>query len=198
MRMHRLFAGALLTTSIASLSSTALAQANENELRWVFSREQNASPVDAVRGIQGMLEGKYSYVPGVTGDALRLDGYTTSMTVAAKALPSIGPDGFTVEAWVALNTYPWNWVPIADQQIAHEAGFFFGIDAFGHVGLEASFNGQWRSAVSKATVPLKRLRVYMNGAALVQLPVEGEYSPAKADLLTGVTARSAGLSQQRL
>jgi hypothetical protein len=148
-----------------------------------------------------MLEGKYSYVPGVTGDALRLDGYTTSMTVAASDLPPFGPDDFAVEAWVALNTYPWNWAPIADQQIAHEAGFFFGIDAFGHVGLEASFNGQWRSAVSKATVPLKRwahlagtyrtdhghgsLTVYMNGAVLVQLTVEGEYSPAKADLLVG-------------
>jgi hypothetical protein len=124
MRMHLLFAGAMLTTAIASLSSTAPAQANDNELRWAFSREQNASPVDGVRGIQGMLEGGYSYVAGVTGEALRLDGYTTSMTVAASTLPRFGPDGFTVEAWVALNTYPWNWVPIADQQISHEAGFF--------------------------------------------------------------------------
>jgi hypothetical protein len=87
---------------------------------------------------------------------LRLDGYTTSMTVAASALPAFGPEGFTVEAWVALDTYPWNWVPIAGQQIAREAGFFFGIDALGHVGLEASFNGQWRWAVGKATIPLKR------------------------------------------
>jgi hypothetical protein len=46
MRMHRLFAGALLTTAIASLSLTALAQANENELRWAFSREQLCGSMD--------------------------------------------------------------------------------------------------------------------------------------------------------
>lgn len=177
------------------------AQKNDGELRWTFSLEQNASPLDAVRGVQGTLEGKYAYVPGVSGDALRLDGYTTSMTVAARDLGVFGPNGFTVEAWIALNTYPWNWAPIADQQTAHEAGFFFGIDAFGHVGLEASINGQWFSAVSQLTVPLKRwvhlagvyqtdhgrgeLVVYMNGSVLARVPADGDYSPAATDLLVG-------------
>ena len=157
--------------------------------------------MDSVPDIRATVQGEYSYVPGVSGDALRLDGYTTSMTVAASDLAVSGHDGFTVEAWIALNTYPWNWVPIADQETAHQAGFFLGIDAFGHIGLEACINGQWLSAVSKATVPLKRwvhlagtyqvdhgkgtLIVYMNGALLAQVPADGEYSPASTDLLVG-------------
>ena len=197
--LSRLFA--LVFSLYASVPAAVHAQTAGDELRWSFARQQGAVALDGLRGVKGTIEGKYSYVGGVQGVALRFDGYTTSMTVPAAALPSTITGGFTVEAWVALDTYPWNWVPLLDQQKEHEAGFLFGIDAFGHVALEASLNGQWQSAVSTATVPLKRwahlagtlqtagsrglLTVYMNGTRIAQLPVDGAFSPAKTDLLVG-------------
>ena len=54
-------------------------------------------------------------------------------------------DAFSVEAWVALNTLPWNWVPIIDHEQFQQVGYSFGIDAFGHVGLQVSVNGVWQS-----------------------------------------------------
>ncbi len=169
--------------------------------QWSFVRGETAMPVDSVRGVKGRLDGFYSYVAGVSGDALRFDGYTTSMTVPLHDAPVIGKNGFTIEAWIALNTYPWNWVPIVDQEDEQQAGYFLGIDAFGHVGLNAAINGQWQRLSSKTTLPLKKwvhiagtletsdgqqwLRLYVNGAPVGQLAVQGEFSPASKDLLIG-------------
>lgn len=199
--MRKLLAALMLVPAVGCIPSLLHAQAATDVLRWSFARGEKDQPVDAMRGVKARIEGQYAYVPGVTGEALRLDGYTTGMTVPLGQLPTSLPHGFTVEAWVALNTYPWNWAPIFDQQSEQEAGFYFGIDAFGHVGLDASINGQWRSAVSTATLPLKRwnhlagayqtngghgsLTVYLNGSEVAQLPVDGELSPSKSDLLIG-------------
>lgn len=168
--------------------------------KWSFSSNQGANPTDSVHGSQATIRGYYNYVPGVTGDALRFDGYTTSMTIGTRNV-STGQKGFTLEAWVALNTYPWNWVPIVDQEKQREEGFFFGVDAFGHVGLQASINGQWRAVTSKAELPLKKwarvaasyentggralLTIYIDGAEAGQLSLPGEMTPAETNILIG-------------
>ena len=108
-------------------------------------------PRDSIRGVAGTVNGYYKYVAGVSGDALRFDGYTTGMTFPSPDASGVGRNGFTVEAWVALNTYPWNWVPVVDQEEELQEGFFFGIDAFGHVGLQASIDGQWQVLTSQAS-----------------------------------------------
>ncbi len=164
-------------------------------VKWSFKSDQGSDPRDEISGALGKIEGKYKYVPGVSGDGLRLDGYTTSMTVSRSDVPSPGTDGLTVEAWLALDTYPWNWVPLVEQESQHQAGFSLGVDAFGHVAFGVSINGQWHAAISTATLPLKRwthvagiyathdghgvLTVLVNGLALEQLKVEGEYTPAR-------------------
>ena len=128
--------------------------------QWSFASKQGATPTDSIRGVKGKLDGYYKYVPGVSGDALRFDGYTTSLTIPSDDATIAGQKGFTVEAWVALNTYPWNWVPVVDQEEERQEGFFFGIDAFGHIGLQASIDGQWHALTSKATLPLKKWVTY--------------------------------------
>jgi MFS family permease len=72
-------------------------------------------------------------------------------------------NAFTVSAWLALNTYPWNWVPIVNQSEDQQVGYFFGIDAFGHVGFKVAIDGVWQTLTSKRTLPLKR-RVHVTGA----------------------------------
>ncbi len=158
-------------------------------------------PVTTCEEYRGTLGGYYTYVAGVSGDALRFDGYTTSMTVRSHDVTIAGRKDFTVEAWVALNTFPWNWVPIVDEEEEQQEGFFFGIDAFGHVGLQASIDGRWQTLTSKATLPLKRwihvagtyetnqgrgfLKIYVNGKQAGELAVQGELTPAHTDILIG-------------
>lgn len=201
--MRRFTARGLVCAAIvtAFLGDVSYGQGTKPVARWSFVRDDAATPTDRIRGLKGKLDGFYSYVAGVTGDALRFDGYTTSMTVPLHDAPAIGKNGFAIEAWVALNTYPWNWVPLIDQEEQQQAGYFFGIDAFGHVGLEASINGQWQTLITKVTLPLKkwvhiagtletsdgkhRLRLYVNGQPVGQLEVQGEFSPAATDILIG-------------
>jgi hypothetical protein len=169
--------------------------------QWSFDRSQSAVPSDSVRNVKGTLNGYYEYVPGVSGDALRFDGYTTGITVPSNDTAIVGRKSFTVEAWVALDSYPWNWVPIVDQEKELQEGFFFGIDAFGHIGLQASIDGQWQTLTSQTTLPLKKwahvagiyettqdqalLKIFVNGAQVGQLAVQGELTPADTDLLIG-------------
>ena len=72
--------------------------------------------------------GKSEWVPGVHGQALKLDGYTAYV----EGTPGTRRwfDGaLTVESWIALAAYPWNWAPVVDHSEDELTGFFFGIDA---------------------------------------------------------------------
>ena len=44
--------------------------------------------------------------------------------------------GFTLQAWVAMAAYPWNWTPIVAQRDGETRGYSFGIDSTGHFGLQ--------------------------------------------------------------
>ncbi len=154
-----------------------------------------------MQGVKASLEGEYAYVPGVAGDGIRFDGYTTSMTTPWQDADEGLSNGFTVQAWVALNTYPWNRVPIVDQEIDDQQGFFFGLDAFGHLAFDASIDGQWQALTSTTTLPLKRwarvtgtyrtaggegvLAIYIDGKPAGQLAVHGQLLTAQTDLLIG-------------
>lgn len=187
---------------LCGFSGCALhAQKSPMDARWQFAASQGAVAVDSVHGEKAAIGGSYAYVAGVSGAGLRFDGYTTGMTVPYQPADAAARNGFTVEAWIALNTYPWNWAPIVDQEEDRQEGFFFGIDAFGHISLQASINGQWQSATSGATLPLKKwvhvagtytpgdghgvLAVYVNGEPAGQLNVTGTLAPAQTDMLIG-------------
>ena len=174
---------------------------------WSFASNENATPRDSIRAVAGTLSGYYKYVPGVSGDALRFDGYTTGMSFPSPDASGVSRTGFTAEAWVALDAYPWNWVPIVDQEKELQEGFFFGIDAFGHLGLQTSIDGQWQVLTSKTALPLKRwvhiagtfehsgerglLKIYVNGNQVGQMEVEGELTPSDVDILIGRVRRPA-------
>jgi hypothetical protein len=131
------------------------AQARGGEVRWSFDAGSDGALQQSLAKSGDELKGYWRIVPGVSGQALEFDGYTTGITREGKDVPSLG-DAFTVSAWVALNNYPWNWVPIIDQSAFQQVGFSLGIDAFGHLGLGASFDGVWTHVVSAETLPLKK------------------------------------------
>jgi hypothetical protein len=95
-------------------SSCGLAADDGPAAYWKFD-DGTAAALDSVTGTSDPITGFSKYVDGVTGRALMFDGYTTCVTRKAKDMPPL-TDAFTIEAWVALQTYPWNWTAIVDQQ----------------------------------------------------------------------------------
>ncbi|MHC4146250.1 MAG: LamG-like jellyroll fold domain-containing protein, partial [Planctomycetota bacterium] len=124
---------------------------------WSFDEGEGRSVKDRVSGDVDEIRGNYWYAKGVKGSCLKLDGYTTHVVRSAEKAPRLG-EGFTVEAWVAPQTYPWNWTGIVDQEKDYKEGFFFGVSANGNVGLGVATvaDGQWIMCISTEKIePLK-------------------------------------------
>ena len=110
---------------------------------WRFEPEAGGVATDSVNGVGDQLLGNRRYSDsGVQGKCLKLDGFTTHVRRGSEKAPKL-PGAFSIEAWVALQQYPWNWTAIVDRQSGHKAGYFFGIDYQGAIGLKAAVDGKW-------------------------------------------------------
>ncbi len=186
------------TVALVFAQQVSLAQERPSGIRWDFNETSGASAHDAIGNTDDAIEGFFWHVPGAEGNGLQFDGYTTRIARLAKNVPQF-KEGFTVSAWVAPNYYPWNWVPIADQNADDQIGFFFGIDAFGHPGFNLAVNGIWRQLTSTVQLPTKRysrvtatfdpqtgIAIYVNGKPAGSLNVPGHFSQAMGtDLIVG-------------
>ena len=189
----------LTITWVLLIAGFAAAQTNGPVARWDFDQSRGAETRDSISGIGDSVTGYYIYTPGVSGNALRFDGYTTSVGRDSKRAPAMG-DALTVTAWVAPNTYPWNWVPVVDYEDEQQGGYFFGIDAEGHVGMSVEAGDRWQTITSQAAVPLKKwalitgtydpsqgLSIYIDGELVGHLNASGRLQPPThpVDLLIG-------------
>ena len=158
---------------------------------WKFDEGEGKSAIDSVTLKRDAISGNFKYVEGARGKAIKFDGYTTSVIRKAAYAPRMA-DRFTIEAWVALQVYPWNWTAIVNQEKDHKAGYFFGIDAEGHLGLHVSLDGQWRQCISQSKLPLLKwshiagtfdkdrgINIYINGKPAGSLVVKGRMTSAK-------------------
>jgi hypothetical protein len=82
------------------------------------------------------------YCLHLPGGALKFDGFTTVITRPAAAAPALR-NGFSVEAWIALGAYPWNWCPLVSQAEDGVSGYYIGIDSQGYFGLRCAVAGKW-------------------------------------------------------
>ena len=192
MNAYPLFAAVAVATTMLS------AQSNDLLARWTFDDVSGGSVRDAATGSSDNIAGFYKLVPGVAGQALQFDGYTTQIVRPYQKAPAI-TGGLTVETWVALDAYPWNWVPIVDFARDEQAGYLFGIDAYGHIGIQAGVAGSWQVLTSSARIPLKHwthvagtfdpargLALYIDGKPAGELPVRGALTlPERTDLIIG-------------
>ena len=155
--------------------------------QWSFDDQRGKIVHDSVSGHDSPILNNYQWVKGVSGDGLKFDGFTTVVELAPKDAPKIGP-GFTVESWIAMQSYPWNWVPIVDQHQDEASGYFFGIDAEGRLGLQLSVWGIWNVCRSDVRIPLKRwthvaavydpatgVSLYIDGKPAGKLPLTGDF-----------------------
>ena len=166
---------------------------------WSFDAVEGRQVLDGASGTRDEVRGHFRIVTGAAGRALKLDGYTTRVVRAAGRAPRLSGE-FTMEAWVALAAYPWNWCPVLSQESDGPAGYSFGIGPRGEFGIRVCIRGEWRACVSPAKLPLRRwahiaatfregsvLRVFLDGKEVAAEPVAGRVSYAgDADLLIGM------------
>ncbi|MGL3822262.1 GH32 C-terminal domain-containing protein [Sphingopyxis sp. R3-92] len=152
------------------------------------------------------------FVPGVTGQAWRSDGFSSSATVPLALSPA---GGFTVKAWVALESYPSAIEAPTDQQTAasiiqqasRDAGFDVFIDTYGRWGLRVSTARGIREVRAAKPFPLYAwaqvgasydpasgtATLYLNGTAVGQDAKGGPaaFKPARANLEIAKSWRDA-------
>ena len=185
-RLSSLLSAGGCAAMLAFTADYALAQTTPKSIDLTF--EDGATPG---------LSGNVRYVPGVQGKALAFDGYTTRIIRPAAEVSPFG-DKFTVSTWLALNTYPWNSLPLVDQSIDNQLGYSLTVDAFGHVGFNYAVNGIWRQLTTEIKLPLKKwsmvtatfdrssATIYIDGKAQATAQVQGAFAQAdKADMYIG-------------
>ncbi len=95
--------------------------------------------------------GKGYRLPGVKGMAYKFDGFSSYIDDHSRKELKM-PGSFTIEAWVSLGAYPWNWAPILTIGKYKITGFYFGIDSRGRVGFQMSdATSVWHGASSDLT-----------------------------------------------
>jgi len=83
---------------------------------------------------------------GVSGTALQFDGYTSSVTLPADKTPVVS-DALTIEAWIAIAAYPWNWVPFLQQ--TDSLGFALGLSDNGEPTIQVGIGPKLFKLTSK-------------------------------------------------
>jgi hypothetical protein len=81
---------------------------------WNFEASGENILLDNITKINDTINGYFYPAEGVIGGCIKFDGYTTSIIRKAPEAPQL-EDGFTFEAWIALQTLPWNWTAIINQ-----------------------------------------------------------------------------------
>jgi hypothetical protein len=185
-----IFSGGAVAVSAASEAPVAW---------WRFESAADGAILEEVGRIDDSISGNFRLVEGVRGQALRLDGFTTVIKRRAAQAPRL-KGSFTLDGWVAIAAYPWNWCPILAQEKEGKSGYTFGIGPQGHVGLRFAAGGKWLEVVSKSKLPLRSwshvaavyemssgIRLYIDGELAGELEVgEAIVAAPEADLLMGM------------
>ncbi|MFO7935664.1 MAG: LamG domain-containing protein [Bacteroidales bacterium] len=108
---------------------------------------------ERISGLEYRVEGLATFVPGVKGSAIKFDGFSSYVEGSPfqekwndmkdedqeEFLEEFElPESISLEAWVALGAYPWNWAPILTIGRYKITGFYFGVDSRGCPGFHMS------------------------------------------------------------
>lgn len=204
--MHVLFLGLLTVCTALAMGQTVSTAGNTDTADllnyWSFNNDHAKKATDAIQQKADSIFGNFEYVQGVSGKALKLDGFRTyisrphfNLTQQTKTL--------TIESWIALAAYPWSWSPIADCSLPHVKGFFFGIDQEGHLGLQIAAGSSWYELATSNSIPLrawthvaavfeadKKIRLFINGVEAASQDIKGAFvAPRDQQLTIGRNSR---------
>lgn len=175
--------------------------AQSPEVYWDFEKIQKGKVLEVINGKWDLLEGNYAEAPGIRGKGLRLDGFTTCLKGNETKTPKVGQE-LTVELWLAIGEYPWNWCPALTTEVGDTSGFRLTIGPYGQVSMEACIDEQWKSCTTgRAIVPLRKwihlvgiyrankgLEVYVNGERKASSEISGEMKGSGGNVLVGMVA----------
>ena len=171
-------------------------------MKWDFEKIQNRNAIEVSTNISDTIEGNFEEADGVIGKGLRLDGFTTRVIRKRTTIQKPGNE-ITIEAWVSLGEYPWNWCPLLTTESNEVKGYRLMIGPYGQVSMETAIAEQWVACTSEEEVlPLrkwmhiagvytagKELTVYVNGNMVASLPIKGSLTfPAKTSCIIGMVA----------
>ncbi|HYG34790.1 MAG TPA: LamG domain-containing protein [Clostridia bacterium] len=187
---------------VLALTISALLQTqpllSQPVVHWNFDQNDSGQLIETIGSRRTELKGNASFVEGVQGKCLILDGLTTFAVLEATNQPKFN-GGFTVEAWIALGAYPLAKAPIVDLHNTNNSGFFLGINAHGRPELGVGTGSRWQALAAPERVPLRQwhhlaavfeptvgMSLYLDGKQVANQEVEGTYIPAEGlDLLVG-------------
>ncbi|HVT86826.1 MAG TPA: LamG domain-containing protein [Chitinophagaceae bacterium] len=163
---------------------------------WCFDKDTGNLVSDKALTNKDSLYGNYEYVNGIIGNALKLDGFRTY--VKCNSINQNNLSGaFTIEAWIALASYPWSWSPIVDCSYSKIRGFFLGIDQEGHVGFNIAAGSSWYELFTQEKISLKKWNhiavifepdkcasIFINGKKYASVDIKGHYIPFQNGTLT--------------
>lgn len=175
--------------------------------RWSFDDNSENTTLETTGDVFDKIDGFHRFTDGVIQSALRFDGHSTTIVRSASKAPQLSDD-FTVEAWVALETYPWSWCAIINQEKDEKTGYYFAIDPEGRFGLHLAIEGKWQSCSTQVKLPLYKwnhlagsystengIRLYLNGVLVEELQCSGTPNFARqSDLLIGRNITPRALS----
>lgn len=148
---------------------------------WKFDEGVGNVTTESVGGDSCAVQGHRSYwKQGVSGAALAFDGYTSVVSLTSAKGPAI-TKAVTIEGWVAIGAYPWNWTPVIQQ--GHEESYYLGIGPHGHVAMCVKVADQVTRVESETRLDRKRwyhvagvydaatgtVRVFIDGAVCGEL-----------------------------
>jgi hypothetical protein len=171
-------------------------------MQWDFENLNNRKSIEVSTNIADTIEGNFEPAAGVVGKGLRLDGFTTRVIRQAANLKKPGSE-FTIEGWVSLGEYPWNWCPFITTESDEVKGYRLMIGPLGQLSLQTAIGEQWISCTSANEIlPLrkwmhiagvyqegKEMAIYVNGQLAASLPVKGKMGyPAKTKCIIGMVS----------
>jgi hypothetical protein len=171
-------------------------------MHWGFEDIKNRRLMEASGTVSDTIEGNFESAPGISGSGLRFDGFTTCVKRSSrdKASPA---DEFTVEAWVALGNFPWNWCPVLTTETNENQGYRLLIGPLGQASFQGAINGQWISCSSEAeALPLRKwihlagvfranesMELYIDGEIKADSRVNGSIQDPRSACTIGMVTR---------
>lgn len=161
---------------------------------WSFDHFANATVLEEVSKDPDRIVGYHDAVAGIGSQAIQLDGYT-SFVERTKFRRNV-PGQFTVNAWLALESYPWFRSPVFDVRSAERDGVLLAVNHAGKLTAAWGQSTNW-TEIDGPLLPLKEwqmltlvvdtgksARLYLNGKLVGESSSSPELNPTAEHKLT--------------
>lgn len=186
-------------------------------LEWTFDEGGYGWPFEMEEGelsesVHTVLERKTSefcpisghmalFKEGVSGTSLGFDGYYTGVTFKENA--HVNAEDMSIEAWLALDVYPFNDAPVIHRSAGFGTkGFYLGVSPYGKLFLRV--NGKqiesempislYRWTNVAVTLENQTAKLYVNGNLAGSGAFQGEFNSTGQDYVLGLNTEPARCS----